>query len=760
MTMSKGKNYIKLEYKGSLLFEAYSSELVEPISIGRAHDCQWRIPEIDQYASAHHAILKAVKGGFELEDQHSTNGTYSGGKKIHKIVLTPGMTAVLGDSVISVETVKENASSEQLQFHSLECLNGEDKGKILSLSKKDFFIGTDEGCQYVCKSNLISKRHALLRTDSRGECWLIDNESKNGVSVNKVVMPPNKERLLKDGDIISIAVLDFRFLDKNKKHVRSYWGLKLAAVFLTLGLAAFTYIFYLSSSANAYDLIQRSRQFAAAKNFAGALAVLDEAANAREYAKFEQEVTELRSQIRTWSMTDREWSNVVKMAGDRNWAGAVMTLGSMQCDKLESWNWNEEDASVAKNKAVALKHYIDVYLRSKGVFSNSNSSVEDIANAASLLKEALSTTDEFKKDELFVPLFGEMRKLVSDIDRNLANHAKLTEILRPLNERAPDFSKIVSELSALEADSVGVIKQTAGTYLKVIKKLSKAQNILLENALLLTEFDFHKIKLRLDLPTMDECAVHSQISSSRAMLETIHSNFIFAYKQILHIRNKFKTAGIRPPESHPLIAEFVDEDVIASLVQCDALKKKIPNRTRKEPFGLYDKMLGIEYFYEVLKALPEKYDNMVLERINFTPDCVEAKSMLELFENYKQFVEQPENRWLMRGKVREWHDYCAGQLIRRDKVVIQWIEKSSASESREAILYMGLAFYFAADKSVSHAKREQFAADFKKYREPVAKLDTEYESASPERAIEIREEILKIGIPGDPLVRRVWATKY
>jgi hypothetical protein len=50
------------------------------------------------------------------------------------------------------------------------------------------------------------------------------------------------------------------------------------------------------------------------------------------------------------------------------------------------------------------------------------------------------------------------------------------------------------------------------------------------------------------------------------------------------------------------------------------------------------------------------------------------------------------------------------------------------------------------------------AEDFKKYRLPLVQLNNDYDSSSPEKSIEIRSQIMGMGIPGDPIVRRMWAT--
>ena len=58
--------------RGSSVSREY--ELTGPLKIGRGSDCEIQIA--DPRSSRHHAIIRLVEGGFELQDLGSTNGTY------------------------------------------------------------------------------------------------------------------------------------------------------------------------------------------------------------------------------------------------------------------------------------------------------------------------------------------------------------------------------------------------------------------------------------------------------------------------------------------------------------------------------------------------------------------------------------------------------------------------------------------------------------------------------------------------------------
>ena len=66
---------------------------------------------------------------------------------------------------------------------------------------------------------------------------------------------------------------------------------------------------------------------------------------------------------------------------------------------------------------------------------------------------------------------------------------------------------------------------------------------------------------------------------------------------------------------------------------------------------------------------------------------------------------------------------------------------------------------FLAEGKSSEEKLEAFSHDVKNLRQPIIRLVRDYNSAVPEEKIRIRDTILKQGIPGDPVVRRMWGFK-
>lgn len=756
--MNSEKIEITLEAHGQCLYSIAAADIRQDITIGRADDCIWRLPETDKVASSHHAVIRKTPKSILLLDTGSKNGIFCEGKKVSEIILSVGKHISIADAELIVSKHDESKVICKNGEHVLECVNGKHKGETIPIKKNIFSIGAAANNDLVIAENLISQHHAELRVDDSGSCWIQDLKSTNGTLVNHSILPGRKERMLKDGDIISLAHVDFRFLDKNVKHIRSFVGLKILAAIITIALLVSGYFIYLAVTPNACDLIQKARNFAYKADFNQARTILESASSARDISKFQAERDSLLEQIATWELTLREWHHITQCLKEKKWVEAVRSLSSIRADRMESWNWNEDVGGVYKTLAIRTKNNIDLFLQAKGVMGNPDSSISDLRELERKLREMLDAEKNLKPEPVLTELAKGIEELHRKLSENLRNHDRLDETLAPLTMRAPKFSKIVNDLEEIEKSSQGVVKRQASEYLKPIRKLQNCQDGLLTDAVALTNLEFEKIKLDLALPSVDECSIHPLINTQRNTIIRINDNFVSAYKQVLHMHNVLKEWKITPPEKHELLADFTDRQLLEKVLSCDSLRMKLPGRNRKIPQGLYDKMLGIEYFHEFLRNLPGKYDNAVLDRMNFVPECVSMKKLCEQYDDFIKFVEQPDNSWLLHGRLRDLRDYCADQLKLRDSLLVTLRKDPSEPLSRRSILCRGLVIYFSPADKLEKKFYDDFVSDFRKLRETIAIWNNAYETASPEKAIEIRGNILQTGLPGDPIVRRMWAT--
>jgi hypothetical protein len=143
----------------------------------------------------------------------------------------------------------------------------------------------------------------------------------------------------------------------------------------------------------------------------------------------------------------------------------------------------------------------------------------------------------------------------------------------------------------------------------------------------------------------------------------------------------------------------------------------------------------------------------------FHPECVQIRTLFRQFVDFSNFVTLPQNKWLLRGEIQKMHLYCQEQVANREKIITFLSEGGGAEPlSRRSLIGRALAIHLAPDGRFSRDVCEKVADDFKKFRLPLVLLNNEYDAATPERGIQLRTQIMAKGLPGDPIVRRMWAT--
>jgi len=761
--LSTGRLQFRLEHQHKLVGELFSDDIAGEVLIGRSKECALVISSEDRAASAKHAILKKKFNGIHIVDAGSRNGLFFNGERITERKLSAGDCIKIGESELFVTSVaaqkKEQAAvaTAMNKCHRLECLSGVIKGQVFDIGQQMLRVGSDPDSELHLADSLISRRHAEISVDEKGECWVNDLKSANGTFVNRIPLS-GKKRMLKDGDIVSFAFMDFRFLDKAVKHTRSFFWVKVASILVTLIAGAIFYFAYLVGTSSAPDLIKMAKIYASQERFVDARTRLESAQNARQYQQYSVECEALLEKVNTWEKTYNDWSFVQKSMKAREWPEAVRTLASMRCDLMENWNWNELNAMKAKNQAGKVKDYLDCYLKIQASLKSTDHGVEAMKTMQQDLT-AIIEQMEAAKDDLYLTLLEDSRKVLEALTANLTHLADMNKAIAQLEQPYPNFKLIVAELSAVEEKATGTVKQMASGYLAPIKKMQAIQEQLLKNATALAALKFDQISSSIELPTVDECAVNPYINSQRKNIENIDKNFQVANAQVQHLLNVFKKNNIELFKTPKLVQAFMDETTWPDVFACDVLKRKIPKRTRTEPEGAYDRVLGVDYFYELLRTLPEKYDGSALESMQFQPECVQIKNLFRNYVDYISFVTLPQNKWLLRGEIQKVHDYCLEQVANRDKIITFLFDETAADTlTRRSIFGRAVAIHLAPDGRYSRDVCEKVAEDFKKYRLPLVKLNNDYDAAPPEKAIEIRTQILAMGIPGDPVVRRMWAT--
>jgi len=87
---------------------------------------------------------------------------------------------------------------------------GDEKKKIVEFGPEGASIGRSEDNTVALPSNGISRKHASIKF-LNGNCFIVDLNSNNGTFLNGAKVPPNEEKILRHGDLISIENYNLSF---------------------------------------------------------------------------------------------------------------------------------------------------------------------------------------------------------------------------------------------------------------------------------------------------------------------------------------------------------------------------------------------------------------------------------------------------------------------------------------------------------------------------------------------------------------------
>jgi len=90
----------------------------------------------------------------------------------------------------------------------LKVSSGSHAGKEIKVATEKFLIGRSDSCQLRPKSESVSRKHCILVCkDNR--VLVQDLKSRNGTFVNGKRLPTDKAKVLKPGDLLKVASLEF-----------------------------------------------------------------------------------------------------------------------------------------------------------------------------------------------------------------------------------------------------------------------------------------------------------------------------------------------------------------------------------------------------------------------------------------------------------------------------------------------------------------------------------------------------------------------
>lgn len=163
----------------------------------------------DARVSWHHAVLRPEADHWTLEDEHSTNGTYAEGRRIHEWDVGPGSVIRFGSPADGPRAVllgheRPPPSPERPSAVSMPSATGTFRRPttVRPLPARTVRIGRATDNDLVVDDLTVSRRHAELRARPDGTYEIADLGSHNGTYLNG---QPVSVAQLSAGDIVGIG---------------------------------------------------------------------------------------------------------------------------------------------------------------------------------------------------------------------------------------------------------------------------------------------------------------------------------------------------------------------------------------------------------------------------------------------------------------------------------------------------------------------------------------------------------------------------
>lgn len=450
-----------LDMGGRILFEADASSLADrSITIGRGKECDWCTAGEDGSISSRHAEIYCKRDSVWIRDLGSRNGIQVGGKRVQEHRLRFGDTAMLGACKLTFERPRRKKESDGAAYHRLEQANGLESGRIFELiGESGIVIGSDPTNPIFIPDTLVSRHHAKLTFKKDGSCWISDLGSRNGTSVNGVPLAKDKERLLRDGDMISVAYVEFRFLDKGAAHVNARIVPKLLIAAATMAIVFFGYSLWNLTRrdsgwfhARALAAASRWSPNSGAADFAEAFALLDQAAVARNADAYRSNLAKTHMEMEGWTNTIAAWQEIKEDLSNGYFVSVQENFHS-----LSSWTWNADSATAARQEAVAVQALVNAFLLARIDLRRTNwesgRERETFATDEKLLGDALAAIQADGRKYL-EPLRGEAEELRSEFLATLQRLDRIPAVLAELVPAEGGEPRIDAARTALDALSM------------------------------------------------------------------------------------------------------------------------------------------------------------------------------------------------------------------------------------------------------------------------------------------------------------------
>ncbi len=744
---------ICLEHAGTPLYELHTGEYTKEIVIGRSASCTWSLDGVDNSTSSKHAVISRRKNSFYVTDLGSRNGIFYQNKRVKEKKLALGDRVSLGECTIVVDVPSKKMSTIS-RFHQVEYTNEKGKKTIVDIVKPQTVIGSHKDCDIIFQDQLVSSRHTEIVLRSDGSCWIRDLNSRNGTSVNGTELPPDGERMLQDNDVITIAYLDLRFLDASVEHYNSKVWTTVITLAVTVLVIMGGYIGYMKLTPNSNEILRMANEAVKRGDFDGAKKLIAESAYAEnaDNARYERE--QLSRKIANWESVMQMWESVKADLNARNYNVATQKLSSINHDDLNAWTW--PGGGVEKRRAMAAKRLLDACSASSAVLRNEIASVGDVENYRRELALAITEAEQYE-DDYFVKAVADAKPLQKRIDKTLNEDKELQATLALLNIAKPDYQAVLRRLEKISKESAGPVKARADKVIPAVQTLNRETLRVLAMVDKVCEMDFPTVHdFKLDLPDGIDYSSEKNIGSLRRLLIDTVVRFKDTALQLSLIHKTLVDQGVVVGQTLPVLDTFMEPEKMKQVYAFDCLDMPLPKMSRQTPAGKYDELLGIEFFYDYVSNIHSRTMTLNMEELPFKPTIYSAKSVIVETEKFIRFADKDENQWFNHGQFAEYLAHCRKILAMRDRIVEEQLALEYAPGGRQFMVSRGIAAYLSPESDKTSELCSLLEKSFSIFKQEILKLNREYNIAMPEEALKIRGQIIDIGLPGDPILKKMW----
>ena len=336
----------------------------------------------------------------------------------------------------------------------------------------------------------------------------------------------------------------------------------------------------------------------------------------------------------------------------------------MEAGNRFAWNW--EDASVDERMALVhhAKSLLDVQFKLRDILSSMDSDPATQKNLlAELEKDPLLKRKKELEPEWLLPLRGEIDNLLAELKNNCAILDKMTAALDRLNTEDTDFKALAAELKRLGTAASGSVRVRAQDLADILKRLGRNQNDVAANQTAVTAMRFDAIIRDVPFVSPDECIISSRILKKRNQLAERQAALLRKMENLKYLLAKLKNNGLDKKGGTPEIVErFNSRKTLEEAFRFDCLKEKMPNPRRKAPSGIYDRMFGIRFFYEIILQSSLQPTNLystdLISGLDFQPDCIALAALYRAVEETDLWLALPENQWMLNGATKTLKRRC------------------------------------------------------------------------------------------------------